>query len=277
MGRGRVGAVQSSPSGEAVRGAVLLGAGAVGLLLLRRDQKPETPPAAPSPRADRPGKPEPRPLFVPRTSDGQWRPAYLTEYHPDAPPSKRKLEGGPLDRKKHPVITVEQHRADRERYPFVTVAGDLVIAGQTVPYGVRLYLEQYPELIFRLFDTGGHFHGEEKVIRVEGHEPFDVATRYPQPSAPRLGISGTRTRHRIDYDDVINYPSWLQQSCRSLERPSDEVRERSDDEKRPADLEGNLRARARPRAQAEAREPQKSVEPNGKGRKKRGQAVPIGQ
>ena len=103
------------------------------------------------------------------------------------------------------MITVEQHRADRERYPFVTVASDLVIAGQTVPYGVRLYLEQYPELIFRLFDSGGHFHGQGKVIRVEDHEPFDVATRYQQPNTPRLGISGTRTRYRIDYEDVINY------------------------------------------------------------------------
>lgn len=195
-----------------MRGAVLLGAGAVGLLLLRRGEKPESKLLAPSPTGARPGPPEPRPLFVPRISDGQWRPAYLTEYHPDAPPAKRKQEGGPRDRKKHPVITVEQHRADRERYPFVTVAGDLVIVGQTTPYGVRIYLESHPDLLFRLFDTGGHFRGEEKVIRVEGHEPFDVATKYPQPTNPRLGISGTRTRYRIDYDDVINYPSWLQQS-----------------------------------------------------------------
>lgn len=196
-----------------MRGAVLLGAGAVGLLLLRRGENTESAPLTPSPRGERPGPPEPRPLFVPRSSDGQWRPAYLTEYHPDAPAAKRKKEGGPLDRKKHPVITMEQHRADRERYPFVTVAGDLIIQSQTIPYGVRLYLEKYPDLVFRLFDTGGHFYGDGKVIRVEGHEPFDIATRYPQPTAPRLGISGTRTRYRIDYDDVINYPSWLLQSA----------------------------------------------------------------
>ena len=194
-----------------MRGAILLGAGAAGLLLLRSTQSSAAPPAAAALPAQRPGSPEPRPLFVPRTSDGQWRLSYLTEYHPDAPPSKSKLEGGPLDRKKHPVITVEQHRADRERYPFVTVAGDLVIEGQTVPYGVRLYLEKYPDLVFRLFDTGGRFRGEKKVIRVESHEPFDVATRYPQTGAPRIGISGTRSRYRIDYDDVISYPSWLQQ------------------------------------------------------------------
>ena len=196
-----------------MRGAILLGAGAAGLLLLSRGQKTESPSAEPKSSAPRPGQPEQRKLFIPRTTNDQWLPAYLTEYHPDAPPGKRKREGGPLDHKKNPIITVEQYRADPKRYPFVTVAGDLVIGGQTVPYGVRLYLEQYPDLVLRLFDTGGHFYGDGKVIRVEGHEPFDVATRYPQPNTPRLGIPGTRTRYRIDYQDVINYPSWLQRSA----------------------------------------------------------------
>lgn len=196
-----------------MRGAILLGAGAAGLLLLSRGQKTESPPAESATRTPRPGQPEPRTPFIPRTTDGQWHPAYLTEYHPDAPANKRKQEGGPRDRKKNPIITVEQHRSDPKRYPFATAAADLVIGGQTVPYGVRLYLEQYPDLVLRLFDTGGHFYGEGKVIRVEGHEPFDVATRYPQPNTPRLGISGTRTRYRIDYQDVIHYPSWLQHSA----------------------------------------------------------------
>ena len=123
------------------------------------------------------------------------------------------MEGGLYDRhpgrEKHPVVRWEQHAADPKRYPFVTASGDLELRGRKVPYGARLYLEAYPGLVFRLLDTGSHFYGAKKVIQRPGAEPFDIATSYPGPRGPRLGISGTKTRYWVDFDDVIDYPAWL--------------------------------------------------------------------
>ena len=199
----------------ASRALLLSGAALAGLALLRRESPERT--------ASEPRNPstKPRPYYNPDASqttpqsafDRTWQPAYLTEYHPDAPPSKRKQEGGLYDRNsgrvKHPVVRWEQHAADPKRYPFVTTSGDLVLRGRKVPYGARVYLEAYPEVTFRLFDTGSHFYGEHKVIRIPGAEPFDIATSYPGPGAKRLGISGTKTRYWVDFDDVIDYPAWL--------------------------------------------------------------------
>ena len=195
--------------------ALLLGGAAVaGLALLRRGEQD---PPAPSLQPKKPEKP--RPYYNPAPSgpqssmDRSWQPAYLTEYYPDAPPSLKKREGGLYDRypgrAKHPVVRWEQHAADPKRYPFVTASGDLELRGRKVPYGARLYLEAYPGVIFRLLDTGSHFYGSSKVIRIPGAEPFDIATSYPGPRSPRLGISGTKTRYWVDFDDVIDYPAWL--------------------------------------------------------------------
>ena len=62
-------------------------------------------------------------------------------------------------------------------------------------------------MTFRLFDTGSHFYGEHKVIRIPGAEPFDIATSYPAPEPSVSGISGTKTRYWVDFDDVIDYSS----------------------------------------------------------------------
>ena len=153
------------------------------------------------------------PMKIDEKGDRAWAAAYLTEYHPDAPAHKRKLEGGPNDRHpgidKHPVISWEQHAADPKTYPFVTVASDLELRGCKVPYGARLYLESYPDVEFRLMDTGSHFFGKGKVIRKPGHEPFDVATKYQTDAGARLHISGKQTRYWVDFGDVTEYPSWL--------------------------------------------------------------------
>ena len=190
------------------------GAVIAGLALLRTRERE---PAAVS----LPASPKPRPYYNPDANqsrpqlaaDRTWQPAYLTQYYPDAPARLQRQEGGFYDRypgrEKHPVIRWEQHAADPKRYPFITASGDLVLRGRKVPYGARLYLEAYPETIFRLCDTGSHFYGEHKVIRVPGAEPFDIATSYPGPGAKRLGISGTKTRYWVDFDDVIDYPVWL--------------------------------------------------------------------
>ena len=60
-----------------------------------------------------------------RTKPGEWFLVRLTEYHPDAPPSEVKREGGPRDRYSQPVKTIEEYRAGRAEY--VSVSADLVL------------------------------------------------------------------------------------------------------------------------------------------------------
>lgn len=132
--------------------------------------------------------------------DSEWMPAILTEYHPDAPPQYVKMDGGPNDRKGNPIITVQQFQRDRAAYPFVSVAGDLTLRGAPVPYGTRLYLGMYPDVVFRIVDTGGRFHGEKKRYRQPGSEPFDIATEW----GSKLGFSMRQTVYRIDRSDTLD-------------------------------------------------------------------------
>lgn len=135
------------------------------------------------------------------------QPARLTEYHPDAPPSAGtkvlKREGGPRDRKRQPLITLEQHRSDPSRFPYVSVSSDLVLQGRQVPYGARIYIDALPSDVLRLVDTGGNFTGDDKKIREPGHEPLDIATAWPG-GTHRLG--GRLTRYRVDWTDVLPPP-----------------------------------------------------------------------
>lgn len=61
--------------------------------------------------------------------DSTWSLGRLTEYHPDAPASAGtavlRREGGPRDRRRQPLITLEQHRSDRARYPYASVASGM--------------------------------------------------------------------------------------------------------------------------------------------------------
>jgi len=143
----------------------------------------------------------------PASSSGESQPARLTEYHPDAPASAGtkvlKREGGPRDRMRQPLITLEQHRSDPARYPYVSVSSDLVLQGRTVPYGARIYVDALPRDILRLVDTGGNFTGDDKKIRQPGHEPLDIATAWPG-GTHRLG--GRLTRYRVDWADVLAPP-----------------------------------------------------------------------
>lgn len=137
-----------------------------------------------------------RPPILP---DSEWIPAILTEYHPDAPPEHVKTEGGPNDRLGNSIITVQQHMEDKSRYPFVSVASDTRLRGAIVPYGSRLYLGMYPDLVFRIVDTGGRFKGEKKRYRKAKHEPFDIATAW----GSKLGFSLKSTVYRIDRADNL--------------------------------------------------------------------------
>lgn len=141
------------------------------------------------------------------SSPREGQPARLTEYHPDAPASAGakvlKREGGPRDRMRQPLITLEQHRSDPARYPYVSVASDLVLQGRKVPYGARIYIDALPTDVLRLVDTGGNFTGDDKKIREPGHEPLDIATAWPS-GTHRLG--GRLTRFRVDWANVLPPP-----------------------------------------------------------------------
>jgi hypothetical protein len=106
-----------------------------------------------------------------------------TGYWPyTALPDERKMEGGTNDRKGKPIITLEQHQADPAKYPYVSVSGDLDIW----PYGQRISIDAWPGAVFRVVDTGSHFHGSGKVYRVVGYEPLDIAVQSSQTPVPKL-------------------------------------------------------------------------------------------
>lgn len=104
--------------------------------------------------------------------------ARLTGYWPYAArtATEIKMEGGHNDRKGKPIHTLEQHRADPVAHPYVSVSGDDAI----FPYGQRIKIDRWPDAVFRVVDTGGHFRGSNKVYRISGAEPLDVAVDSPK-------------------------------------------------------------------------------------------------
>lgn len=210
--------------------------GALGVSALRR--APSSAPSAPSPgdwsqlgqrlglRALRAPASSPASGIEEFTREPLWRPAVLTEFYPDAPPSQRRREGGPFDRftnkktgEKHPILTVDQHMRDQTKFPFVTVAADFVLEGRTLKpgHGPRVYFRRFPEFVFRIFDTGGNFFGDGKQLaqekkKTQGREPFDIAVEYG--GAWRHWFTGTKkgedlTDYYIDWADVVPYPKEL--------------------------------------------------------------------
>lgn len=189
----------------------LLAGGALALLLLsRRESKGEQTPRSGSGPQPRPGPKSSTaskdkcahiPPSQKDTDDAEWLPALLSEYHPDAPTDQQRMEGGKYDRnprQKTLVITVEQFNQDKSKYPYVSVSGDLTLRGKPVPYGARIYFSSFPDIVFRLVDTGDRFRGATKCIRKDEHEPFDIATNY----GSKLGFSGKATFYRIDRRDL---------------------------------------------------------------------------
>lgn len=168
----------------------LIGLGAVGLMVMIL--RPKTARAADDPARN-------------------WKPARLTEYYPDLPgsasPAQKLQEGGPYARDKTiPIITLDQHRADPEKYPFVTVAADTNLEGRTlkVGFGPRVYFAAFPNDTFRIYDTGGNFRGTNK--KPGQGEPFDIALSY---SGLRGSIGRILTGYDIDWSDVLAFPTRL--------------------------------------------------------------------
>lgn len=110
----------------------------------------------------------------------------LTGYWPfSARPDEVKMEGGTKDRRGNPLHTLEMHQRDPVAHPFVSVAGDYEI----FPYGQRLEISVWPGLVFRVVDTGGHFHGAGKLYRVVGHEPLDICVDSSKTVVPHSGVT----------------------------------------------------------------------------------------
>jgi hypothetical protein len=95
--------------------------------------------------------------------------ARITGYWPfSARPDEVKMEGGVNDRKGKPLHTLEDVQAGNAEY--VSVSGDPTI----FPYGQRISLAEWPNVVFRVVDTGSHFTGAKKIYRAVGREPLDV-------------------------------------------------------------------------------------------------------
>lgn len=102
-------------------------------------------------------------------------PVRCTGYWPfTARPDEVRMEGGVTDRKGNPLHTLEDYQAGNAT--FVSVSGDYTI----FPYGQRITLAEWPDVIFRVVDTGSHFHGAGKVYREPGREPFDICVASSQ-------------------------------------------------------------------------------------------------
>jgi hypothetical protein len=109
-----------------------------------------------------------------------------TGYWPySAREDEKKMEGGTNDRLGHPIITLEQHLSNPTRYPYVSVSGDDAIW----PAGQRISIDAWPSAVFRVVDTGSHFRGAGKIIRVTGYEPLDIAVNSSKTTVPKLVIA----------------------------------------------------------------------------------------
>lgn len=94
-------------------------------------------------------------------------PVTLTSYFPYLPPTvpaaQRLMEGPPVDHYGRPLHTLQQHLRDPARHPFASLSGDLMTAANPrgrFLYGQRLVIPSVSvPAIFRLVDTGSHFHG----------------------------------------------------------------------------------------------------------------------
>ena len=137
----------------------------------------------------------------------------LTEYCPFQPgmtAAEEKMQGGVFDRIGKPLYSLEDYLEGKA--PYVSLACDLKGGPPgNVPefrkYGTKVWLPEISEsiadyvegltdppkmILFRLVDTGGHFFGANKKVRVAGYEPIDVCRRLKQ--GPETSFSGKLTR-----------------------------------------------------------------------------------
>jgi hypothetical protein len=114
----------------------------------------------------------------------------LTHYWPfktGMTDAQRLMEGAPVDATGKPLHTVEDFFAGKS--DFVSLAGDLQGHKGTIwPYGQKLLIPWGDkQIVGRVVDTGGHFHGLGKVVRVLGAEPIDVCV-FSSDNAPPKSV-----------------------------------------------------------------------------------------
>jgi hypothetical protein len=85
--------------------------------------------------------------------------------------AQKRMEGAPVDRKGKALNFLEDALSGTS--PWCSVSADPAI----FPYGQAIKLDAWPNIMFRVTDTGSHFMGASKVFRVSGREPLDIATR----------------------------------------------------------------------------------------------------
>lgn len=99
---------------------------------------------------------------------------------------EKKMEGKPVDRKGAKLYTLEDFLSGKSDH--VSGAGDYEI----FPYGQKLIVDGWPDvpnLVIRVTDTGGHFHGSKKIYRVMGEEPIDFCVYTRKTFVPKKGIT----------------------------------------------------------------------------------------
>jgi hypothetical protein len=100
--------------------------------------------------------------------------ASLTGYYPldTATKKERDMEGNPIDMREYKLYYLEDAIAGK-KIPYVSVAGD----PKVFKYGQLIKIDKFPNIKFRVVDTGDMFSGDTKKIRHPGHEPLDIAVR----------------------------------------------------------------------------------------------------
>lgn len=124
----------------------------------------------------------------------------LTGYWPySATESERTMEGGVVGAarwngehvKQLPLYTLEQHKADPEAFPWVSLSGDPTVwmYSQRIDIAALGVRSDGETVTGRVHDTGSHFTGATKVIRHPGYEPIDVCVDNSK-SLSSIGASG---------------------------------------------------------------------------------------
>lgn len=134
---------------------------------------------------------------APQAGTGGYVNLRTTGYWPfTASESERKMEGGvhgaavwrgnkaidPATGKRPYLVTVEQHRADPSKHPYVSLSGDDAVW----PLGQKVIIPwtDGKTIVGRIVDTGQNFRGAKKVYRVAGYEPIDVCVHSKATKVP---------------------------------------------------------------------------------------------
>ena len=97
-------------------------------------------------------------------------PVRLTDYYPfhkGMSAEQRRMEGGVHDRRGHMLYPLKDYLEGNA--PYVSLACDFR-GGPPIPFIAHKYGNSFIE--FRLVDTGGHFFGPGKRVKVTGFEPI---------------------------------------------------------------------------------------------------------